>query len=976
MNEKEQKNPYQSTLNLPTTEFSIRANAHEKEPELLKRWKERGIVQKVVEKNKGKTKFVLHDGPPYANGHIHMGHALNKILKDIVCKSQRMIGKYVPFVVGWDCHGLPIELKVMKELETQAQENALHKSMVKQACREYASGWIAAQKEEFESLGVLSDQTTRYATMDPTYEASTVRALATFVKKGFIERKGKTVPWCASCKTVLATAEIEYQDRKDPSSYVLFPVPDELARMTFPFAFEKHKELEVNFLVWTTTPWTLPLNRALVINPTTEYVVLKEPTTNRAFIVAAQLADKICQMLTIEKQVVAEFDAVVFQDKRVYHPLIDHVTVPVLLDESILANEGTAVLHCAPGCGPDDYLLGIKNNLEIFSPVSDDGKYTFGIMPAELEGMPVADGQFWVLKALAQKGRLLHKTSLTHSYPHCWRCHNGLIFRATDQWFCDLQKNDLVSKALHELEYIEFIPAWGKQRLLSFVGNRTEWCISRQRQWGVPIPALLCGTCNWAYLDAEFIAKVADRVAHQGVEYWDWVTITDLLEEGLLKPDFACASCGNNDVSSFVKEEDILDVWFDSGASSYAVLAQDSNMLGFPADLYLEGSDQHRGWFQSSLLCAMVIEGKAPYKALLTHGFVVDEKKHKMSKSVGNVVAPNEVIKQYSRDILRLWVASADYQDDIVISEKVLKNMAEVYRKIRNTCRFLISNLYDFDASKDLVALESLLSLDQFALAQLHELNAKVQDAYAQYHFSSIVQLVNNYCANDLSAVYLDVIKDRLYCEKADGHPRRSAQTVMYHMLQVLVRLLAPIMSFTAEEIADHVGLDQDSVHLTDFAPCRDIWEELRPVDHLRVPLGQSRVESTVKMQGFWIMLHELRAAVLKAIEPLREQGVVKHSLEAKVTIHVTKIEGIRDLFNEFVQEHKSLEDVNKFFKDWLIVSHVEFVSSLGDCQSTDLNWLSLKVEHADGVKCPRCWHWCISTHDKQLCKRCELVLK
>lgn len=968
MNEKEQKNPYQSTLNLPQTEFSIRANAHEKEPALLKRWKEADTAQKAMEKNKGKAKFVLHDGPPYANGHLHMGHALNKILKDIVCKSQRMAGKYVPFVLGWDCHGLPIELKVMKELETQAQENAIHKGMVKQACRDYAAGWIATQKEEFENLGVLSDQTTRYATMDPSYEASILRALATFVKHDYIERKGKTVPWCSSCKTVLATAEIEYKDRKDPSSYVLFPVPDDVARMTFPFAFEKHQNLEINFLVWTTTPWTLPLNRALVINPTVEYVVIKEPTSDRAFIVAAQLADKICSMLKIEKQIVSEFDAVVFQNKRVKHPLIDDLTVPVLMDESIVANEGTAVLHCAPGCGPDDYLLGIKNNLEIFSPVSDDGKYTFGIAPAQLEGMPVADGQFWVLKALAERGRLLHKTSLNHSYPHCWRCHNGLIFRATDQWFCDLQKNDLVSKALKELEYVEFIPTWGKQRLQSFVGNRTEWCISRQRQWGVPIPALLCGTCNWAYLDAEFIGKVADHVARRGVEYWDWVTITDLLEEGLIKPDFTCKNCGNKDVTTFVKEEDILDVWFDSGASSYAVLAQDPVMLGFPADLYLEGSDQHRGWFQSSLLCAMAIEGKAPYKALLTHGFVVDENKHKMSKSVGNVVAPDEVIKQYSRDILRLWVASADYQDDIVISEKVLKNMAEVYRKIRNTCRFLISNLYDFDAVKDLVHIKDLLSLDQFALAQLHELNAKVQDAYAQYNFSSIVQLINNYCANDLSAVYLDVLKDRLYCEKSDGPSRRSAQTVMHHIAQVLIRLLAPIMSFTAEEIADYVGLDQDSIHLTDFATCLDVWEELRP--------DQSRAESTVKMQGFWIMLHELRAAVLKAIEPLREQGVVKHSLEAKVMLHVTKQEGARDLFNEFIAEHKSLEDVSKFFKDWLIVSHVEFVQTIGDCQPTDLSWLSLKVEHADGVKCPRCWQWSISTHDKQLCKRCELVLK
>lgn len=978
MNEKEQKNPYQNTLNLPKTDFSIRANAHEKEPEILKRWKEKNIAQQVVDKNIGEQKFVLHDGPPYANGHIHMGHALNKVLKDIVCKSQRMAGKHAPYVLGWDCHGLPIELKALKELETEFQNNSVHKSMIKKVCREYASSWIKIQNEEFENIGVIADQTKHYETMNPSYEADILRSLAMFVEGGYIERKGKTVPWCFSCKTVLAVAEIEYKDRKDPSCYVLFPVDHDVAKLTFPFAFEKYNDLEINFLVWTTTPWTLALNRALVLNPEAEYVVLKEPNSNRAFIVATDLADKICNLLSIEKNIISSFDSIVFQGKYARHPFIEGLLIPVLLDQSVILGEGTAVLHCAPGCGPEDYLLGVRNGLEIFSPLSSDGRYTNGIEPKELEGMSITDGQIWALKTLSANDRLMHKASISHSYPHCWRCRNGLMFRATDQWFCDLQKNDLVSKSLKELDYVEFIPAWGKQRLQAFVGNRTEWCISRQRNWGVPIPALICGSCNWAYLDENFIKDVAARVQEKGIEWWDWVTVSDLLEEGLIKAGFSCKNC-QSDISLFEKEEDILDVWFDSGVSSFAVLKNDED-LGAPADMYLEGSDQHRGWFQSSLLCGMVLLKKAPFKTLLTHGFVVDQNKHKMSKSIGNVVAPHEVIAQYSRDILRLWVASTDYQDDVVISEKVLKNCAEIYRKIRNTCRFVISNLYDFDAQEDLVHIKDLLALDQFALAKLYELNNNVQDAYAQYRFSTVIQMINTYCANDLSAEYLDVLKDRLYCEKSDGLQRRSAQTVLHHISQVLVRLLAPVMSFTAEEIADFIGIDKESVHLTQFLEGLDVWtlistDQTGPIKSARDTFKIPQVDFVPMMQGFWIMLNEMRAAVLKAIEPLREQGVVKHSLEAKVVICVKRKECVRDLFEEFSKLHSSYEDMNKFFKDWFIVSHVEFVKSSGNCEQTELDWLEVKVEHADGVKCPRCWQWSISTSDTMLCKRCESVL-
>jgi isoleucyl-tRNA synthetase len=982
MTQKEQKNPFQDTLNLPTTTFSIRANAQEMEPTILKQWQDAGIAQQVNEKNRGKEKFVLHDGPPYTNGHLHMGHALNKTLKDIVCKSRRMAGFYVPFVVGWDCHGLPIELKVASQIGIAEQKSALHKEVLKAACREYASSWVSVQRKEFEDLGIFFDQNEHYETMSPSYEAAIVRSFAKFVDGGYIERKGKTVPWCASCQTVLAVAEIEYKDRKDPSIYVMFPVADQLARMTFPFAFEKHRDLQISFLVWTTTPWTLPLNRAIVLNPEAEYAVVKMPDSNAAFIVAKGLADKVCSILGIEKNIVAEFDAVIFQGKQVGHPFIDDMVVPVLLDESVLTQEGTAVLHSAPGCGPDDYLLGLKHGLEIFSPLSDDGKYTLGIAPAELEGMKVTDGQIWVLRKLTEKGRLLHKVSITHSYPHCWRCRNGLMFRATDQWFCDLQKNNLVLRTLTEIEKnIEFIPEWGKQRLLSFVGNRAEWCISRQRQWGTPIPALHCRKCNWTFVDSSFINKVADKIAQDGIEYWDRVTLTDLVEDGVLDSSFGCKQCGNEDFADFRKEEDILDVWFDSGISHYAVLSQNEEKLGLPADLYLEGSDQHRGWFQSSLLCGMVLNGKAPYKKLLTHGYVVDEKKHKMSKSLGNGVEPSEVIKKYSRDILRLWVASADYENDIVISDKLLANVAEIYRKIRNTCRFLLSNLHGFDSSKDMVDVSDMLMIDQFALAQLYELNDKVQEAYQQYHFSAVVQLLNNYCTNDLSAMYLDILKDRLYCEKENGPLRRSGQTVLFIMLDVLTRLMAPIMSFTAEEVASHVvGAEKGSVHLRSFVQSPDVWSMLKLEDqhvltHVYGVVKSEHALYRVKMQGFWEMLQELRGAVFKALEKLRQAGIIKHSLESKVTIFAGFTDGAHEMFEDFVKEHKSSEDMYKFFKDWLIVSHVEFAQTGQDLEATDLNWLRIKVEHADGVKCPRCWQWGVSMHEAGLCKRCELVI-
>lgn len=987
MNQDKSKNQFQNTLNLPQTSFSIRANAATKEVELLGRWEDEGLNEKVNNKQNGKEKFILHDGPPFANGHLHMGHALTYILKDIICKAKRMAGYNVPLIPGWDCHGLPIELKVMADQGLE-KGKITDRVAFKSHCRAFVNSWIAIQTQELKNFGKLADYKKAYVTMYPSYESFILKALATFVEKGFIQRKQKTVPWCATCQTVLAIAEIEYKERKDPSIYVLFSLPDEKARSIFPWLFEHHGDLKIGFAVWTTTPWTLPLNRAVVINPNIVYVVIRGKGAQEALIVGQDRADEVCKNLEIEKEELATLDATVFKGVQVDHPCIEGFAVPVILDESVMSGEGTACLHSAPGCGPEDYMLGIKHGLEIFSPVSAHGCYTSGIKPAFLEGASVNDSLGTVIGLLEQKGTLLYKSSIKHSYPHCWRCHKGLIFRATHQWFCDLTHNDLVAKALKAIEKITFVPERGQARLASFVGNRSEWCISRQRQWGVPIPALLCPRCGWAHIDADMIRRVADQVATQGVEFWDKMTIESLVQQGFVSKNTMCKGCGLSSVADLVLERDILDGWFDSGVSSYAVLAQDKVRLGVPADVYCEGSDQHRGWFQSSLLCGMVLYDHPPMKAIVTHGFVVDEDKRKMSKSLGNGMMPNDVISKYSRDILRLWVASANFEDDLVISDTLLNNVTEVYKKIRNTCRFLLANLYDFDLAKNGVALDEQQLLDRYMMATLHDLSATVAAEYEKYHFVGVVQALNVYCANDLSAVYLDIIKDRLYVEKADSFIRRSAQTTMYHILDCLTRLMAPVLSFLAEEIADAYQKDKtESIHMQNFAEPVDVWhhwgqKEIAESKPVGIPLHQSPHDLAdasfgVQIQGAWLTLTIIRDAVLKAIEQKRAAGIVKHSYEAAVTLYIDPMCREAALWHLMLERLSNRnEDTTRFLKDWFIVSGVAVVQDMAGLEQTELPWLRVKIEHAGGVKCPRCWRWDDTTDEQQLCRRCASVLK
>ncbi|MBN1549556.1 isoleucine--tRNA ligase [Candidatus Babeliales bacterium] len=926
---------YKDTLNLPRTDFPIRSNHKESDAQLLQRWDKEDLSRKTFDLNKGKKKFLLHDGPPYANGHIHLGHAYNKILKDMVAKSQRMSGKHVPVTPGWDCHGLPIELKV-----TQEHPN-LDSQDLKKACRAYAKKWIDIQRHEFKQLGVLMDWVHPYETMDPRYEAAILRAFGSFVKQGYIEKKNKTVPWCASCETVLATAEIEYSDRKDPSIYVRFALTDDAIKNHLPELAGK----PVSMLIWTTTPWTLPLNRAVFIRPKTTYQILEHDGVY--FIVGAPCADAVCDTMGIEKKVVAEVPAEQLVNATLVHPFDTTRTVPVLADGFVSLDDGTACVHSAPGCGPEDYEMGVRYGLEIFSPLSPDGKYTSGIMPKELEGMSINDAQGWVIKALAGNGMLMYKGSIRHSYPHCWRCRNGLIFRATSQWFCDLSQGDLRERALKAIDTVTFIPERSKNFLKASVQNRLEWCLSRQRVWGVPIPALVHTQTGKAYIDAQLVERVAAGVYRHGIEYWDTVLIKDIFPDALREQ--------GNTPDEYIKEQDILDVWFDSGVSHYAVL-QDNPELGYPADMYLEGVDQHRGWFQSSLLTSLVLSNEPCYRSVVTHGFTVDEHGKKMSKSLGNVVAPDDIIKQLGTDGLRLWVSSISFEGDAIVSPTLLKNVQEVYRKVRNTCRFLLSNVYDFSHDHDAVPYDKMLPLDQYALDELARVNASLREAYDAYDFTAVFHILGEYSARSLSSFYLDIIKDRLYVEQAGGHKRRSAQTVVWHILDTLTHVIAPVLSFTSELISDHYQSNKlCSIHEQNFT---------------EVP-AMYRFDS--KRQKQWELFHEFRAVVLKAIELKREEGVVKHSLDAKVTVHCDwsrkELAPLKQLFDSFGDAYM------RSIKEWCIVSQLMFVDRAQGLKATVLSGVAVAVEHADGVKCPRCWQWDISLHEHGLCQRCEEVV-
>ncbi len=971
MADEQKKISFKDTLNLPKTSFPIRPNAKDDDPTMITRWDKENLYGKAFAHNKGSQEFILHDGPPYANGQIHIGHAYNKVLKDIITKSQRMMGKHVPFTPGWDCHGLPIELKVSAE-NTQASKIELQ-----QKCRAWAQKWVDIQAKEMKRLGVIADWQNPYLTMNYQYQAAILEVFGKFVDDGYITRKNKTVPWCFSCKTVLASAEIEYQDRKDPSIYVLFQLQNNVVKQIIPDA-----TLPAFLVVWTTTPWTLPLNRAVLVKPNTSYAVVRHQ--GKLLIFGNDLVDQLCAKLEIEKDIVGIIDssALVDAHAKVQHPFIDNLLVPIIADSSVSTDDGTACVHCAPGAGPIDYEVGIRNKLAIFSSVQADGRYDDTVMPRELHGKSITDAQGWVIKTLLEHDRLLHKASIRHSYPHCWRCRNGLIFRATRQWFLQLNHNDLQQRALDAIDKITMYPQSGQNRFTATVQGRLEWCLSRQRTWGIPIPALINIKTDEFYLSTTLIEKVIAGIQQQGVEWWQNVPVDELVAGDDV---FA-----NVPIADLRKEMDILDVWFDAGISHYAVL-QKRDDLHVPADLYLEGSDQHRGWFQSSLLTSMALNGIAPMKQILTHGFVVDAKGHKMSKSLGNVVSPQELIDQLGTDGLRMWVASLEYQKDMVLSPVLIKNVQQVFRKVRNTLRFLLSNLYDFSIDIDALPLNQLKALDQYALHRLSLVNSDILHKYETFDITGVLHALADYCTTELSSFYLDMSKDRLYVEQANGRSRRSAQTACWYILDVLTRLTSPIMSFTAEQVSDLYQKDKDdSIHLQTFVDLPDIFalraeqEHITPKEqriinrftNLRAMVEEIRsLARENELVQLWHHLDELRDVVLKAIEKQRAKKVIKHSLEARVTLSYALGSDAQQRFTQFRTMLSSTnENLLMFLKEFFIVSQIEVVEK-DVSQKTPIAGLSVEVVQARGEKCPRCWQWNEVVHEHNLCDRCFAIV-
>ena len=932
---------YKSTLNLPKTDFPMKANLPQREPELLAWWEQKRLYDKIQEAGNGRPRYLLHDGPPYANGRIHIGHALNKILKDIVVKSKTMAGFHAPYVPGWDCHGLPIEHQVLKDLGEK--KKTLDATAIRRLCREYAEKFYKIQREEFQRLGVLGDWQNPYLTMNHAYEAQIVREFGKFVERGGVYKGLKPVLWCTQDQTALAEAEVEYEDHTSPSIYVKFPVvtsPKALSARFPGVALPADIKL-VSIVIWTTTPWTLPANQAVCLHPDIEYAFVQ--VGQEVLIIADKLLDNVAKACALEqtKVLAVKKGQEGFEGLELQRPLTTGLS-PVLLGDFVTLDQGTGCVHIAPGHGMEDYILVLEHNakaspgerLEILAPVDDAGRFTDIVN--EFAGLHVFKANPKIVEFLQGNGRLLGHGSLAHSYPHCWRCKSPVIFRATEQWFVSMETNELRKAALAEIGRVRWIPAYGRDRINGMIENRPDWCLSRQRVWGVPIPGFTCVGCRHVLADPVVIDHIAAVMETKGADVWFEQTASELLPAGT-----ACSQCGGTD---FEKERDILDVWFESGVSYAAVLKP---RKWWPADLYLEGSDQHRGWFHSALLAGVVTDRRAPYHAVLTHGFVLDGQGKKMSKSAGNVVAPQDVIKQSGAEILRLWVSAQDYREDLRISPEILNHLIEAYRKIRNTCRFLLSNLYDFDPATHRAPYEQLSELDRWALMRLEELKGKVRKAYDDFEFHAIYHALNNFCSVDLSAVYLDILKDRLYTFRADSPLRRGSQTVLYEIITAMTKLMAPVLSFTAEEIwrslATHTGGAPGpvSVHLSEFPVARSEWQD-------------------AKLAQRWDQLLEVRVAVQAALEDRRREKVIGSSLEADIEIKASSEK------YEFLQSYEA--DLSTIF----IVSRVTLTQVHNLPHKPDV---LVVVSKSTSEKCERCWNYREAVgKNKQhttLCDRC-----
>lgn len=922
---------YKQTLNLPQTDFPIRANLAKVEEEWLGLWETGNIYSQILKKNEGKPAYILHDGPPYPNGDIHLGHALNKILKDIVVKYKGMSGHFAPYIPGWDCHGLPIETQLLKTLKNEG-ETASHDILgFRNKCKEYALKYVDLQRQEFKKLGIFGEWEHPYLTIDHSYEEKIVALFGVLAEKGYIYRGLKPIHWCPNDVTALAEAEIEYEDERSPSVYVKFPIIDPQKQIS---AKIKKPDLPLTkpwfVVIWTTTPWTLPANVAVAAHPDYEYVLLD--TGSEVWVVAEGLLETFAGKLELkEYQIIDKTKGRDLEGIFCRHPFIER-EIPVVNDSYVTLEQGTGFVHIAPGHGAEDYQVGLKYKLPIIMPVNDRGYFDDSV-PEWLRGKHYDESNKLITEKLKADGALLKLEFIKHSYPHCWRCKKPVIFRATEQWFISVEANNLRQEALKAIGNTRWFPGWGENRIRGMVETRPDWCISRQRSWGVPIPAFYCDKCGQPQMTGLFNQAIRELVKKEGTNGWFAKEAKDILPAGT-----KCPNCGGTE---FKKESDILDVWFESGSSHAAVLETRSN-LRWPADLYLEGSDQHRGWFQSSLLLGVGYKGAAPFRAVLTHGFTIDDKGKKMSKSQGNVIDPQDIVKRYGADVLRLWVASTDFRNDLAASEKIMKQVQDAFLKIRNTCRFLLSNLYDFDSQ--LTPSDSqLLEIDRWILNRLQRLIERVTRAYDEFEFHLVYRALYDFCVNDLSAFYLDMSKDRLYCERKDALERRSAQYAMNEVLQALVRLMAPILSFTAEDLFRHLANNQKlsanhSIFLQSF------------------PLVNKKYLDE-KFEEKWKMLLELREKVYAKLELLRTAKEIGSSIDAQVEIFAAG------------KKLELLKSVETLLPMILIVSKV----TLSEGEAEPL------VSHAPGKKCQRCWLWSESVGENKehptLCRRCADVV-
>lgn len=918
---------YKNTLNLPETGFPMRGDLAKREPDMLKNWYDKNLYQKIRQATKGKKSFILHDGPPYANGNLHIGHAVNKILKDIILKSKTAAGFDTPYVPGWDCHGLPIELKV--EGIVGKPNEKVSAAEFRQACRDYAKEQIAGQKADFIRMGVLGDWENPYLTMNFDTEANIIRTLGKVIENGHLYKGSKPVHWCLDCGSALAEAEVEYEDKVSPSIYVRFAAIDEAAVEA---KFNAKGTGKISAVIWTTTPWTMPSNRAIAINPELEYALVQ--LGKERVILATELVESVAKAAGVDSiEILGTTKGKNLELMRFNHPFYDF-SVPFIFGDHVTTDGGTGLVHTAPDHGVDDFIVSKKNNIEMAGLIGNDGKFKSDVQ--FFSGLGVFESNDKVIEKLQETGALLKLARIKHSYPHCWRHKTPIIFRATPQWFIGMETQNLRRQALGEIKSVRWIPSWGEARIDTMVANRPDWCISRQRTWGVPMAMFIHNETEELHpRTLEIIEEVAKRVEKAGIQAW-W--------------DLDPAEVLGADAKDYRKVPDTLDVWFDSGSTFKSVVEARPEFNGNSADMYLEGSDQHRGWFMSSLMLSTATNGKAPYKQVLTHGFVVDEKGRKMSKSIGNVIVPSEVWNKNGADILRLWVASTDYTGEMKVSHGILNSSGDAYRRIRNTARFLLSNLNGFEPARDEVKAEDMIALDRWAVSCALDAQKDIIEAYENYQFHTVVQRLMRFCSIEMGSFYLDIIKDRQYTTKADSLARRSCQTALWHIAEALVRWMAPILSFTADEIWNYLPKVEGRA---EFVFTEEFYQGLFALN-----------ENEKLDDAYWQKLLKVRAEVNRVLEQARNYKVIGAGLEAKVTVYAN--DEIRALLEQLGSELR-----------FVLITSQAIVKPLSeaDVAEGELAGLAVKVERADGEKCPRCWHFAtdIGAHaeHEDICGRC-----